>query len=916
MMAVTPRLRFTALLTLVTLSVYALFGALSEPAQTPARAAALPRPLLQSTLTPLRNVTQVLTHRYHTCALTTDSGLKCWGNNDNGRLGNGSLTRSPLPVDVTTLTSGVRMVDPGGQHSCAVKTDGKAYCWGQNLHGQVGDGSQTDRTTPVQVVNLSNVSAASAGGSHSCAVQTDGNLYCWGDNTYGQVGNGTTQDQLQPTLILANVRAVAAASIHTCAWLTNGGVKCWGDNNNGELGDGSNIERHTPVDVLGITGSVTALAAVRDHACVLLTDGTAQCWGLNDSGQLGDGTKNNRNQAVKVTVATGLSAIIPGGLHTCALTTAGGVKCWGANGSGQLGNGTTSTTGVLNAVDVTGLSSGVTQVAAGRDHTCARLNTSGVKCWGRNLDGEVGDNTFSQRSTPVDVLTNAPQEPTPTFPATPTPTITPTPTTTNTPTITPTPTATLTPPAPSQLPDLIVASMSIELETGSSCNYTSTTLGVRLTLFNNGDVAAAPFVVAVNGQQMAISGGLAAKAAITVWIPSVNGGQVTALVDATSVVQESSESNNSLTQFVPIPTLPPTCTPTITPVHTETLTPTITVTPTDPPTNTPTATPPINGSAGIFIPIVMRSVPTVVTPVTPIPTLPPTWRRVSPSGVNGAVLALNGRQLLVGERRDNTHPGGLYQITLTACTSSDPFSPFKAVNSSVFGITFAGQRGVFAGYDTDTLFYQRADGSWEEADTRVRKALSIVSNPTGQFFAGTEQDGLYRSSDGGINWQSLPGEPKQINRLRFHNGTLWIASQDGVWKRPGGDGSPQAVNGNLTAKGREVWDFAFYGADIYIATYDGIYRGDGNGGWQRFGRDGQEFRSLALVNNDLYAGAFRPVDEPTREAGVWRHTLPTGDWRRTESPGWDTTYIVRDLFYDPTCQGLLAATNDGVWILK
>lgn len=925
MTPVTPRSRFSAILALVMLAFCVATVALYRTAPVSLHAAALDRPFLQTTPTPLRNITQVVTHRYHTCALTTDNGIKCWGNNDNGRLGNGSLTRSALPVDVTGLTTGVAMFDTGGQHSCAVK-GGKVYCWGQNLHGQVGDGtSNNDRTTPVEVRILTEVSTVSIGGSHSCALKTNGGLYCWGDNTNGQVGNNSTADQTEPLLILSNVRTFVTGSIHTCAILTSGGVKCWGGNSRGSLGDGTKTQRLTPVDVQGLSGSPVALAAVRDHTCVLYANGTAQCWGANDAGQVGDGAQIDRLTAVAVTtVSGGISAIVPGGQHTCVLTTGGGVKCWGANGAGQVGNGSTATA-VLNAVDVTGLQAGVTQVAAGREHTCARLSDGGAKCWGRNLDGELGDNTFTaNRLTPVDVLTTLQVPPTPTFTPTATGTPTPTPTVTHTPTLTPTPTWTLTPPPLSQLPDLIVAGMSIELETGSSCNYTSTILGGRLILFNNGDVAAGPFVVAVNGQQMQIPGGLAVKGAVTVWLAGVSGGQVTAIVDATSVVSESNEANNSLTQFLPAPTLPAPCTPTFTPTPTETPTPTATVTPTpttaDPPTPTPTATPPISASVDLFMPIVAYSVPPMVTPVTPIPTLPPTWRRIGQNGLNGETLALHERQLLLGERRDtnNGKAGGLYQLTLTTCDSRDTFIRSSLVNNaSVFGITFFRESGSFANFDHQIIYYLKREGSWVDANNSIPHVRTIVTAPNGHFFAGSDEVGLYKSSNGGEDWDDLPGEPKIINRLRFHNGTLWIASQTGVWKRPGGDGAPQEINGNLSGVAKQVWDFAFNGADIYIATYDGIYRGDGNGNWQRFGRDGQQFRSLALVNNHLYAGAFRPVEATTQEAGVWRRSLPDGPWEPVTSPGWNTTYIVRDLLNEPTiCQGMLAATNDGVWLFK
>lgn len=879
----------------------------------------LRHPFFQSTLVPLENIELIEAHRYHTCALTTAGGVKCWGNNENGRLGVGDLNKRTLPTDVVGLTSGVKLIEAGGQHTCVVTTGGGVKCWGQNLYGQVGNGNTTDQSTPVDVIGLSSgVTAVAAGGSTSCALLATGGVKCWGDNTFGQIGDGTTDHRLTPVDVpglTSGVKALALGGVHSCALLQSGAVKCWGDNGDGEVGDGTNQQRNSPVDVTGLGSGVMTLTARRDHNCALLNNGAARCWGANEVGQLGDGTKTSRNQPVSVTTVTAnISVIIAGGLHTCVLTTGGGVKCWGGNKDGQLGNNTT--TDSLSAVDVSGLQSGVRMVATGRNHTCALLSTGRVKCWGLNLDGQIGDNTVNSRSTPVDVLTAA--SPTPTFTPTNTSTVTPTPTNTSTPTITPTPTPTLTPPTPSQLPDLIVSSMGIELETGSSCNYTSTTLGVRITVYNNGDVAAGPFFIAVNGQQKRIDNGLGVKAAVTVWIATSVSGQVTASVDATNLITESNENNNSLTQFLPVPTLPPTCTPTSAPTDTHTPTPTNTPTATqdtsDTPTPTITTTPPDgqNGVNLLYMPIVLRA---DATPSIPIPTLTPTWRRIGSGGLNGAALTLNGRQLFLGERREDSYVGGIYQLTLNACTAAGSFAPLQVVESSVFGITFAGQGGVFAAYGKG-VYFLRSDGRWQDADTNVPSARTAAANRSGQFFVGSEEKGLYRSTDGGKTWQSLSGGPMKINRIRFQDNLLWIASQDGIGQRANGDGSPVSLNSGLaTDKSKQVWDFAFTGADIYVATYDGVYRGDGNGAWQRFGLEGREVLTLAIVDNYLYAG-FRQSENPTREAGVWRRLLSGGDWERVTSSGWNTAYSVRDLLYDPTCQGLLAATNDGVWLWK
>jgi hypothetical protein len=198
------------------------------------------------------------------------------------------------------------------------------------------------------------------------------------------------------------VAAISAGASHTCALTTVGGVKCWGNNNYGQLGDGTTEDKLTPVDVNGLESGVTAISAGASHTCVLTAAGGVQCWGNNDFGQLGDDTTGNKLTPVDVAgLASGVAAINASDYHTCALTSEGGVKCWGNNSSGQLGDGTTGNK--LTPVDVTGLTSGAATVNCGRTHTCALTTAGGVKCWGNNGSGQLGDGS-AWRTTPGDAL--------------------------------------------------------------------------------------------------------------------------------------------------------------------------------------------------------------------------------------------------------------------------------------------------------------------------------------------------------------------------------------------------------------------------------------------------------------------------------------------------------------------------------
>lgn len=357
-------------------------------------------PVVVSGLT--AGVIRITAGENHTCAMTVEGGVKCWGHNDSGQLGDGTTTSSIAPVDVSGLSTGAMSISAGRSHTCAVAAGGGVWCWGANYHGQLGDGTQTNRQIPVTVNGLAaGMNAVAAGDQHTCGLTSGGSVKCWGANGYGQLGDGTTTSSNAPvnvTDMATGVTAIIAGAYHTCAVMANGGVKCWGNNDNGQLGNGSTSDHSIPGDVNGLTAS--AITTGDDHTCALTPGGGVKCWGRNDFGQVGDGTVNNRPVPVDVSgLTTGAHGMCAGSSHTCALMDGGGAKCWGHNNFGQLGNGATDDASM--PVSVSGLVEGVTAIAAGQSHTCVLTLAGGVKCWGNNFFGQLGDGSTIGHLNPV-----------------------------------------------------------------------------------------------------------------------------------------------------------------------------------------------------------------------------------------------------------------------------------------------------------------------------------------------------------------------------------------------------------------------------------------------------------------------------------------------------------------------------------
>lgn len=285
----------------------------------------------------------------------------------------------------------------GGNHTCAVK-NGEVYCWGENGFGELGGGTVGENATrPIKVEGLRDVVALASGRFHNCALLENGTVSCWGRNDAGQLGNGKKDWQItSPTRVegLRDVIMLAAGVAHTCAVMSDGTAACWGDNESGRLGNGSSGSHAKEPVVVPNLRDVVEIAAGLEHTCARHADGTVSCWGGNQFGQLGIGTSGNDAGKLVPTPVPGLSRVveIAAGLnHTCARLENGDVACWGYDYSGQLGSGVAGkTTGTPKPTVIRHLHH-VIELAAGEAHTCARMADDDVLCWGANFSGQIGD---------------------------------------------------------------------------------------------------------------------------------------------------------------------------------------------------------------------------------------------------------------------------------------------------------------------------------------------------------------------------------------------------------------------------------------------------------------------------------------------------------------------------------------------
>lgn len=326
--------------------------------------------------------------------------------------GNAFINASPAGVTFSACTPSVSTtIATGGEHTCAIRSDGTLRCWGYNAFGQLGDNTTTNRLVQTALSgggSWKSISVGSGIQAHSCGIKSDNTGWCWGGNFYGQLGDGTTTNRLVPTAVSGGGTwlSIVVGADMTCGIKSDSTARCWGSNNDGALGDGTTTNRAVPTALSGggtwtsisTDGSIGAYPPYYNQSCGIKTDGTARCWGDNTFGQLGDGTTTGR------LVPTGLSgggawlSIDPGQYHSCGIKSDGTARCWGSNASGQVGDGTTT-----QRLTQTTLSGGGTWLAisAAANYSCGIKTDGTARCWGVNYTGALGDGTTTDRLVPT-----------------------------------------------------------------------------------------------------------------------------------------------------------------------------------------------------------------------------------------------------------------------------------------------------------------------------------------------------------------------------------------------------------------------------------------------------------------------------------------------------------------------------------
>jgi len=343
---------------------------------------------------------------FHVLARLPDGSLWSWGNNANGQLGDGSIGSRSKPAAIQGIDN-VTTMACGGYHSLAVMANGTVWSWGNNNHGQLGDDTTTQQFHPIQVMYTSDVIAVAAGYQHSLALKSDGTVWAWGLNDHGQLGQGSADNDSHtvPRQLtgLAHVKGIVTRRNHNLALMANGTVWAWGDNHNGQLGDGTTTDQYNPVQISGLS-DIVAVANGSYHSLAVKANGTVWSWGNNQYGQLGDGTSSNqKNSPAQVIGLIDVVAVAAGWGHSLALKKDGTVWAWGMNDMGQLGQGSADESAHTAPVRVPTINDVTTLTSAGDSGLVADKNGM-LWGWGDNSNGQIGGTQQLSRSVPNSVL--------------------------------------------------------------------------------------------------------------------------------------------------------------------------------------------------------------------------------------------------------------------------------------------------------------------------------------------------------------------------------------------------------------------------------------------------------------------------------------------------------------------------------
>lgn len=344
----------------------------------------------------------------HSCGITTAGVAYCWGANWAGQLGIGDTTGSAFPARVGT---GERYgtISAGLGYTCGVTRGGRAYCWGDNKMMELGNPAVTPNSpAPVSVAgDREFVSVSTSEMSHSCALTPDGVAYCWGYNRFGQVGNGSTANEPTPFPVLGGLAFLTLRSgyMRSCGIAADGAVYCWGRGGYAQIGDPaatletcSGLPCSTIPRRLQSSLSFSSVSTGAMHSCAVTAAGEALCWGWNEEGQLGNGTRDSVVTPTPVAGGLAFLEVSAGQGHSCGLAGDGAGYCWGHNEDGRLGTGTTAPSMV--PVPVAG-GIALRSISAGASHTCGVAVDGSLYCWGDNAEGQLGDGTREPRLEPV-----------------------------------------------------------------------------------------------------------------------------------------------------------------------------------------------------------------------------------------------------------------------------------------------------------------------------------------------------------------------------------------------------------------------------------------------------------------------------------------------------------------------------------